>query len=134
MRMLRTRGRSTRGEPLGASEATRGVAVILVVIATAGLVLGGMELLGFPLMALGASRELVWLEGAVGLLRMALLACALVLLGLWADLVRPRGLLIEQGVRQAADWVLLSATVLTMAGVGRVVYEGTTLIYSSPSP
>ena len=108
--------------------------MILVVIATAGLVLGGMELLGFPLMALGASRELVWLEGAVGLLRMALLACALVLLGLWADLVRPRGLLIERGVRQAADWVLLSATVLTMAGVGRIVYEGTKLMYASPWP
>jgi hypothetical protein len=132
--MVRTRERSTRGELLGASGATRGVAVILAVIATAGLVLGEMELLGFPLMVTGASGELVWLKEAVGPLRMALLACALVFLGLWADLVRPRGLLIERIVRQAADWVLVSATVLTMAGVGRIVYEGAKLMYASPWP
>jgi hypothetical protein len=132
--MLRTRERSTRGEPLGASDATRGVAVILAVIATSGLVLGGMELLGFPLMVPAATGELVWLEEAVGPLRMALLACALVFLGLWTDLVRPRGLLIERGMRQAADWVLLSATVLTMVGVGRIVYEGAKLMYASPWP
>src|SRR5215218_5465294 len=102
MRMLRTRGRSTRGEPLGASDATRGVAVILAVIATAGLALGGIELLGFPVMAPGPTGELVWLEEAVGPLRMALLVCALVLLGLWEDLVRPRGLRIERSVRKAA--------------------------------
>jgi hypothetical protein len=131
MRMLLTRVRSTRGEPLGASYAARGVAVMLAVIATAGLVLGGMELLGFPLMVLGAGGRMVWLEGAVGPLRMALLVCALVLLGLWGDLVRPRGLL---GVRRAADWVLLSATVLTIAGVGRLVYEGAKLMYASPWP
>jgi hypothetical protein len=107
---------------------------MLAVIATAGLVLGGIELLGFRLMVLGAGGRMVWLEGAVGPLRMALLACALVLLGLWADLGRPRGLLIERGVRQAADWVLLSATVLTMAGVGRLVYEGAKLTYASPWP
>jgi hypothetical protein len=107
---------------------------MLAVIATAGLVLGGIELLGFPLMVLRASGKLVWLEGAVGHLRMALLACALVLLGLWADLLRPRGLPIERGVRQAADWVLLSATALTMAGVGRLVYESAKLMYASPWP
>ncbi len=107
---------------------------MLAVIATAGLVLGGMELLGFPLMVPGATGELVWLEEAVGPLRMALLTCALLLLGLWADLVRPRGLPIERGVRQAADWVLLSATVLTMAGVGRLVYESAKLMYASPWP
>jgi hypothetical protein len=134
MRMLRTRDRSRRGEPFGASEATQGVATVLAVIATAGLVLGGMEILGFPLMVPGATGELVWLEKTVGPLRMALLACALVLLGLWADLVRPRGLLIERGVRQAADWVLLSATVLTVAGVGPIIYEGTTLMSAPPWP
>ena len=107
---------------------------MLAVIATAGLLLGGMELLGFPLMVLGAGGRMVWLEGAVGPLRMALLACGLVLLGLWADLVRPRELRIERGMRRAADWVLLSATVLTMAGVGRLVYEGAKLMYASPWP
>jgi hypothetical protein len=131
MRMLRTRERSTRDKPLGASDATWGVAVILAVIATAGLVLGGMELLSFPLMGPGVTRELVWLEEGVGPLRMAMLACALMFLGLWADLVRPRGLPIEQDVHQIADWVLLSATVLTMAGVGRIVYEGAKLMYAS---
>ncbi len=108
--------------------------MILAVIATAGLVLGGMEILGFPLIVSGATGELVWLDEAVGPLRMALLACALVILGLWADLVRPRGLLIERSVRQVADWVLLSATVLTMAGVGPIIYKGTKLMYASPWP
>jgi hypothetical protein len=134
MRMMRPGERATGGEPLGTSEATRGVAVMLAVIATAGLMLGGMELLGFSLMVPAAARELVWLEETVGPLRMALLVCALVLLGLWPVMVRSRGLLIERGVRRAADWVLLSATVLTMAGVGRFVYEGTTLMYASPWP
>jgi hypothetical protein len=35
-------------------------------------------------------------------------------------------------VRQAADWVLPSSTVLTMAGVGSVLYEGAKLMYASP--
>jgi hypothetical protein len=134
MQKMRPGERATRGEPLGTSEATRGVAVMLAVIATAGLMLGGMELLGFSLMVPAAARELVWLEETVGPLRMALLVCALVLLGLWPVMVRSRGLLIERGVRRAADWVLLSATVLTMAGGGRLVYEGTTLMYASPWP
>jgi hypothetical protein len=58
-----TRERSTRGEPLGASGATRGFAAILAVIATAGLVLGGMELLGFPVMVPVVTGKLMWLEG-----------------------------------------------------------------------
>jgi hypothetical protein len=76
MRMMRPGERATGGEPLGTSEATRGVAVMLAVIATAGLMLGGMELLGFSLMVPAAARELVWLEETVGPLRMALLVCA----------------------------------------------------------
>ena len=134
MQKMRPGERATRGEPLGTSEATRGVAVMLAVIATAGLMLGGMELLGFSLMVPAAARELVWLEETVGPLRMALLVCALVLLGHWPVMVRSRGLLIERGVRRAADWVLLSATVLTMVGVGPIIYEGTKLMYASPWP
>jgi hypothetical protein len=93
MRMTRASRQSTRREPLGGSEAARGVAVVLAVVAVMGLLLGGMELLGFTLVLPREDGKPLLPEEAIGPLRMVLLAGALVLLGIWGDLMPPRGLL-----------------------------------------
>jgi hypothetical protein len=132
MRMTRASRQSTRREPLGGSEAARGVAVVLAVVAVMGLLLGGMELLGFTLVLPREDGKPLLPEEAIGPLRMVLLAGALVLLGIWGDLMRPRGPLGERGVRRVANWVLVAAAALTAAGAGRVVYEGAKVVLSRP--
>lgn len=120
---------SGRVEILGANAR---LAVGLAIVAALSLVLGVLDALGVPLVLLEAGREPVRLEEATGPVWTALSASALVLLALWADLVRPRGLLFEQQVLRVADWVLLAAAVLTMAGAGRLAFEGAKVFYSSP--
>ena len=125
--------REGQSGPLGWSPETRGVAVVLAVLAGAGLACGGIEALGFPLhFADWSDAKLVAVDGLVGPARMWLLGGALTLLVVWTDLALPRGRRADRAVSAIADWVLFAAAMLTVAGVWRLALEGLRTLDSHP--
>lgn len=119
-------------DPVERSGANARSAVGLAIVASLSLVLGVLDAFAVPPVLLEAGKEPVRLEEAIGPVSTTLSAAALVLLALWADLVKPRGLLFERRVLKVADWVLLAAAVLTVAGAGRLAVEAVIVFYSNP--